>query len=216
MMIERKAPAVLPGKQMRSSKGIKLTFPVACRKILCAACGLVWFSNAYASCKLYGLPLTPAMINNFLQKPEIILSDDASSERGARELSFSIGQYAAAGPAVIQAIKSILPSATLQQRAAIGGGLYTAVAFCRAIDPETATRIEIAVKSIGDNDVTLAYQRAESLSGPATGNSKPKVLGGFPSAKLLAHPPGLIGNPSPDDHGSLKLSDPFGSPDVWR
>jgi hypothetical protein len=211
MMIKRKSPAVLPGKQR-----YQVTFPVACRKTLYAACGLVWFSNAYASCKVDGLPLTPAMINDFLQKPEIILGDDAGSKRGARKLSFSISQYAATGSAAIQAIKSILPSATLQQRAAIGEGLYKAVAFCRAIDPLTATRIEIAVNSIGDKEVTLAYRRAANLSGPATGNSKPKSFSGLASAKPLAPPPGLIGTPSPNDPGSLKLSDPFGSPDVWR
>jgi hypothetical protein len=157
----------------------QVTFPVACQKILYAACGFVWFSNAYASCKLDGLPLTPAMINDFLQKPEIILSDDADGKRGARVLSFSVSQYAAAGPAAIQAIKSILPSATLQQRRAIGEGLYRAVAFCRAIDPVTSTRIEVAVKSIGDKDVMLAYRLAENLSSPDTGNSTQIFLVGL-------------------------------------
>jgi hypothetical protein len=168
-----------------------------------------------SSGKLDGLPLTPAMINDFLQKPEIILSDDADGKRGARVLSFSVSQYAAAGPAAIQAIKSILPSATLQQRRAIGEGLYRAVAFCRAIDPVTSTRIGVAVKSIGDKDVMLAYRLAENLSSPDTGNSNPNIFSGFASAKPLTHPPGLIGKPSPNDPGSLKLRDPFGPPAAW-
>jgi hypothetical protein len=36
-----------------------------------AAYGLVGLSNAYGACNAPGLPLTPAMINEFLQKPEI-------------------------------------------------------------------------------------------------------------------------------------------------
>jgi hypothetical protein len=194
-----------------------MTFAVVCFKISrYAACGLVGISNAYAACKLDGPMLTPAMINDFLQKPEIILSDDASSKHGARELSVAISQYAAAGPAVIQAIKSILPSATLEQRAAIGEGLYAAVTFCRAIDPVIATRIESAIKSISDEDVMLAYRLAARLSAPSTGNSQPKIVSGFASPKTSARAPGLIGEPSPTNPGSLKLSDPFGSPDAWR
>jgi hypothetical protein len=202
---------------MQPKQRYQVTFPVACFKIsLYAACGLVGISNAHAACKPDGLPLTRAMIDDFLQKPEIILSDDAGSKRGARELSVAISQYAAAGTAVIQAIKSILPSATLQQRAAIGEGFYAAAAFCRAIDPAIATRIESAIKPIGDKDVMLAYRRATNLSAPSTGNSQPKIVSEFASAKTSARAPGLIGDPSPTNPGSLKLSDPFGSPGAWR
>jgi hypothetical protein len=186
------------------------------RRKVFVACGLAWLSNAYASCKLDGVLLTPAMIDDFLQKPQIILSDDASTKRGAHELSVSVSRYAAAGPAAIQAIKSILPSATLQQRAAIGEGLYMVVAYCRAIDPLTAARIESAVKSLGNGDVTLAYQLAAGLSGRPSGSPKPKIVSKPTSAQVSGHRPGLIGEPSPADPGSLKLSDPFGPPDAWR
>lgn len=180
------------------------------------AFGLVGFSNAYAACKLDSPALTPAMIADFLQKPEIILNHDAGSKRGAHELSVFISQYATAGPAVTQAIKSIIPSATLRQRAAIGKGLYTAVAFCRATDPAIATRIESAVKLIRDKDVMLGYLLAASLSDPSAGNPHPQVFTGFTSAKPSARASGLIGEPSPTNPGSLKLSDPFGPPDGWR
>jgi hypothetical protein len=128
-----------------------------------AAYGLVGLSNAYGACNARGHPLTPAMINDFLEKPEIILSDDTGGKREVHELSVSISRYAVAGPAVIQAIKSILSNATIEQRVAIGEGLYSAFAYCRAIDPVIAARIDSAVKSINDKDVTLAYRLAVSL-----------------------------------------------------
>jgi hypothetical protein len=158
------------------------------------------------------------MITNFLQKPEIILANNASSKDAARALSVSTSQYAAAAQTTVQALKSVLPSATNQQRVAIGEGLYTAVFFCRPIDPEIATRIESGVKMIGDKNVILAYRLIESLSEPSTLSSPPKAMLGFASAEPLAHSAGLIGAPTTTDPGNLdlKLSDPFGSPDAWR
>jgi hypothetical protein len=178
-----------------------------------AAFGLIGLSNAFGACNPRGLPLTPAMINDFLQKPEIILSDDARGRRALHDLSVSISQYAAAGPAAIQAIKSVLPNATIQQRLAIGEGLYRAIGYCRAIDPVTAARIESAVKSISDEDVTLAYRLGVSSSNKSP---QPKLLNGFASTRRPIRLPGLIAEPSPDNPGSLKLSEPFGSPDTWR
>lgn len=134
--------------------------PVYFRISVYTICGLVGLSCAYAACSPQGLLLTSTTINNFLRHPEIIVSYDASSSRGARELSVAVTRYAAGGPAVIQAIKSILPSATLQQRMAIGEGLSAAVALCRAIDPTFATQIESAIISIGDNDVVKAARHA--------------------------------------------------------
>jgi hypothetical protein len=193
-----------------------MQFPAACCKIFYAAFGLGAFSNAYAACKLDGLPLTPEMVGNFLDKPEIVLGNDASTKRAASALSVSISQYAAADQATIRALKSILPNATLQQRVAIGQGLYRAVFFCRSIDPAIATRIESGVRLIGDKDVILAYRIAGNLSHPPSDISKPKTLSGFKSAKPSASAPALI--PTPANPGSLdlKLSDPFGSPDAWR
>ena len=124
--------------------------PVYCRISVYTICGLVGLSSAYAACSPQGLLLTSTTI----------VSYDASSSRGARELSVAVTRYAAGGPAVIQAIKSILPSATLQQRMAIGEGLSAAVALCRAIDPTFATQIESAIISIGDNDVVKAARHA--------------------------------------------------------
>jgi len=200
-----------------------MQFPLACCKILYASCGLVAFSNAYAACKPDG-PVTPEMVADFLDKPEIVLGNDASSKRAANALSLSISQYAAADQATIRALKSILPSATLQQRVAIGQGLYTAVFFCRPIDPTIATRIESGVRLIGDKDVILAYRIAGNLSDPSSDISKPKTLSGFKSVKPSARAPALIGDPTPgsldlklrDPFRSPELRDPFGSPDAWR
>ena len=155
-----------------------MQFPVACCKILYAACGLVAFSNAYAACKPDG-PVTPEMVADFLDKPEIVLGNDASSKRAANALSLSISQYAAADQATIRALKSILPSATLQQRVAIGQGLYTAVLFCRPIDPAIATWIERGVRLIGDEDVILAYRSAENLFDPPI-RSRANAWGAIP------------------------------------
>lgn len=197
----------------------RMMLTIVCfRMFLYAAFGLVGISNAVAECKPDGPPLTQAMINDFLQKPEIILSDDANSKREANALRVSISQYAAASPAVIQALKSILPNATLQQRAAVGEGLYAAVIYCRASDSVIANRIESAVKSIGDKDVTHAYRLAASLSGLSTDISKPQTLMGLASAKHSARTPASIGVPTPTNRRSLdlKLSDPFRSLDAWR
>jgi hypothetical protein len=191
---------------------------VCCRVFLYAACGLGGFTNARAACKPDGPPLTPAMIKDFLQKPEIVLDNDASSKRAARALSVSVSQYAAANQATVQALKSVLPGTVFQQRVAIGEGLYTAVIFCRPIDPAVATRIESGVKLIGDKDVILAYRIIERLSESSTTNSEPETLTAFASAKPSTRAAGLIGEPTPKTAGNLdlKLSDPFGSPDAWR
>ncbi|MGH7888548.1 MAG: hypothetical protein ACREPG_11820 [Candidatus Binatia bacterium] len=191
-----------------------MQIPVAFRKILYAACGLIAFSNAYAACKPDGPRLTQEMVANFLDKPEIILGNDASSKRAANAFSASITQYAAADQATIRALKSILPSATLQQRVAIGQGLYAAVLFCRPIDPAIATRIENGVRLIGNQDVILAYRSAENLSDPPGNIAKPNTLSGFKPVKPPAISPALIGKPTPANPGSLdlKLGDPFGLP----
>lgn len=175
-------------------------------------------SVVYAACKPKGPPLTPEMVNNFLGKPEMVLGNDAGSKRAANALSVSISQYAAADQATIQALKSILPSATLRQRVAIGQGLYTTVLFCRPIDPAIATRIESGVRLIGNKDAIRAYRIAENLSDRPTDISKPKTLAGITLGKPWASAPALLGEPTPTNPGSLdlKLSDPFGSPDAWR
>jgi hypothetical protein len=148
----------------------------------------------------------------------LVLGNDAGSKRAANALSVSISQYAAADQATIQALKSILPSATLRQRAAIGQGLYTTVLFCRPIDPAIATRIESGVRLIGNKDAIRAYRIAENLSDRPTDISKPKTLAGITLGKPWASAPALLGEPTPTNPGSLdlKLSDPFGSPDAWR
>jgi len=199
----------------RPMERIRMRFPIACRKFLYAAGGLIAFSNAYAACKPPGPALTPEMVANFLDKPEIVLGNDASSKRAANALSASISQYAAADQATIGALKSILPSATPQQRVAIGQGLYKAAFVCRPIDPAIATRIESGVRSIGDKDVILAYRIVGNLSDPPSDISKPKTLSGFKSVKPSASAPGPMGDPTPGSL-DLKLRDPFGSPDAWR
>jgi hypothetical protein len=187
----------------------------ACRNFLYAAGGLFWVSNACAACRL-DTTLTVAMMNDFLQKPELMLSGDASSQRSAQELKANVTKFAAAAPAAVRVIKTILARATHQQRTVIGQGLYAAVASCRAVDPATATRIETAVKSIGNSDVMLAYQLAANSSVRPAGDSNPKLGSGFGPAEPSGRSPGLIGAPTPADPGSLKLADPFGPPDAWR
>lgn len=189
---------------------------VCFRASLYTVCGFIACSNACAACKPEALQLTPAMIDEFLRKPEILLQRYASSKRGTQDLSVSISQYAAEVPTGAQAIKSILPGATLQQREAIGKGLYRAVAFCEAVDPAIAIRIKNVVKSIGDNVVTHAYLFAESLSDPPIDNSPPQSLTKRTSAQPPVRERGLIGEPSLTDPGSLKLADPFRPIDAWK
>jgi hypothetical protein len=203
----------------RPMERIRMRFPIACRKFLYAAGGLIAFSNAYAACKPPGPALTPEMVANFLDKPEIVLGNDASSKRAANALSASISQYAAADQATIGALKSILPSATPQQRVAIGQGLYAAVLFCRPINAAIAAYIESGVRLIGDEDVIRGYRTAENLSDPPRNiaqpkTAQPKTLLGFKPIKRPANAPALIGKPTPTDPGSLdlKLGDPFGLP----
>jgi len=203
----------LANENMRRNQ---VTFAAVCRRILCAGVGLLWLSNASAACKLDDLQVTPAMISAFLQKPELILGDDAHSTRGTHELSLSVSRYAAAAPASIQALKSIISRSTLRQRTAIGEGLYRAVAFCRASDPLTASRIEIAVNSLENGDITAAYLRAARLPGSPPGTSNSKMVNRFAPANAPARPPGLIEDPSYASPGSLKLSDPFGPPEAWH
>lgn len=192
-----------------------MALPKGCRNILYAAGGLFWASNACAGCIL-DATLTPAMIDRFLQKPEIILSYNASTQRGTRALKANVTGFVAAAPAAVQAIKSILPGATHQQRTAIGEGLYAAVAHCRTVDPAIAARIETAVKSIGNDDVSLGYQLAANPSGGPEGGSNPKLGSGFGHAGPSGGPAGLIGAPTAADPGTLKLADPFGPPGAWR
>jgi len=168
-----------------------------------AACGLVIVSNAQAACKFGVSSLSPAALNALVKRPETILEGSGSTMRGARRLSASISQYAATGPAAIEVIKSVLPSATPQQRIAIGEGLFAAVTFCRGINPVVSTQIERAIKSIKDGEVMLAYRRAAGSSAPLTGHA---------SAKTSARGPDLVAKPPVSDPSNLKLSNPFEPP----
>lgn len=185
---------------------------------LVVAYGIFYYSNTCAACKLDGPLAAPLVMSDFLRKPESILIDDASSNRGAQELSITISRIAATGPssAVVQAIKFILPRATLPQKVAIGEGIYSAMTLCLRVDSATATRIERAVQLLADKDVSLAYARAASMSDPSGEKSHPEILTPFAATKPSPRGGQLIGEPTLTNPGSLKLADPFGSPDVWR
>jgi hypothetical protein len=180
--------------------------------------GLLALSDAYAACKPDGPPVTSAMVSNFLDMPDLVLGNDAITNRAAYALSVSISQYAAADQRSVQALKLLMPKATFQQRVAIGRGLYAAMSFCRPIDPAISTRIDGDVRLIWNRDVILAYQIAEELSDSSSIKSKPKTLAGLALAKPSGSVPSLLGEPTPTSSGriDLKLGDPFGSPDAWR
>lgn len=193
-----------------------MTFTVYFKLSLCAACSVAGISNALAACRPEGGPLPPARIEEFLLNPEIILRTDAASERSARELRISVLRYAAAGPALIRAMKTILPGATPEQKAAIGEGLFGAVLLCMATDPAMAGQIEAAIKLISDRDVMESFRLAKNLAAHPLGGLQPQSGSGFTRARKAAPARGLIEEPTPAGPGSLKLANPFGRFDAWR
>lgn len=190
------------------------------RLYLCANFEFVGAALANGACMPDGPPTTPEMVKGFLEKPDFILGNEANNKRLARVLSVSISQYAAADPSAISAITSILPSATFQQRWAIGEGLFAAVEFCRARDPAVAKRIANAIVSIGDKDVVSAYRLTETLSDPSIDGPDRVIATETESGAAWKAGNALIGTPTSKDPGSLslslQLSDPFASPDTWR
>jgi hypothetical protein len=181
-----------------------------------AACGLAIGSSAHAACKLDSSSLSPAALNAFVERPEAILNEGATTRQQARWLSILVSQYAATGPAAIAAITSILPLASPQQRTAIGDGLCAAVTFCRAIDPAVSTRIEKAIKSINDKEVMLAYRCTAGFSAPSSADSQPTLLSRAESAKTSVHNPDLLAERPLTGPWNLKIRDPFGPPDAWQ
>ncbi|WGJ14168.1 hypothetical protein QEV83_16180 [Methylocapsa sp. D3K7] len=157
-------------------------------------------------------------MNEFLLKPESMLAGQIGNKREALELSTTVSEIVAAGmsPAVVQAFKLILPRASLPQKEAIGEGFYNAMTHCLRIDSQTATRIETAIPTIGDRDVSLAYARAALLSELFADTSHIGNLIPSAATKPQARGGQLIGEPTVSNPGNLKLADPFGSPDIWR
>jgi hypothetical protein len=182
------------------------------------ACAVTCYSNAFAACKLDSPTPNPSAVNEFLLKPQSMLAGPIGNKREALELSTAVSEIVAAGmnPAVVQAFKVILPGASLPQKEAIGEGFYNAMTHCLRIDSQTASRIETAIPTIGDRDVSLAYARAALLSELFAGSSHLGNL--IPSVATKPQVKGeqLIGEPTVSNPGSLKLADPFGSPDIWR
>ena len=177
-----------------------------------AILGLTFSTMSVAArCRPEGPPITTEMIEVFISKPTILLLSDATSQRDADAMAVSVSQYVAADTSALPALVGVLPQASVNQRTAIGRGLYRVVYLCAAVDQAIVQRTETAVRKIGDATVVDAYRAEEAITlGPTT-----LTNGGDLSAG--AGPPAvgsLASGPVLDDAMSLKLSDPFVLPEI--
>ena len=150
------------------------------------------------------------MIDNFISKPTILLLD-ATSKRDADAMATSVSQYVAADTSAMPALISVLPQASINQRMAIGRGLFRVVDVCGAVDQAIAQRTETAVQKISDATVLTAYRTAEAATTRLTTSARAGDTRG--RTGLLATG-AIIGGPAMNDLTNLKLSDPFVLPET--
>ena len=169
--------------------------------------------TAAARCRPEGPPITTEMIQVFISKPTVLLLSDATSQRDADAMEVSVSQYVAADTSALPALVGVLSQASVNQRTAIGRGLYRVVNVCAAVDQAIVQRTETAVRKIGDATVLDAYRTEEAATlGPTTSTNGGDLsaVAGLPAARSLANGPVL------DNAMSLKLSDPFVLPEDPR
>lgn len=166
-----------------------------------------------ARCRPDGPPVTTEMIDAFISKPALLLLSDATSRRDADAMSVSVSQYIAADTSAMPALVSVLPQASVDQRVAIGRGLYRVVSVCAAVDQAVVQRTETALRKIGDVTVVDAYRTAEAMTlGPAAPASGGDLWAGTHPSTV--QPP--TDGSAIDTSMSLKLSDPFAFPEDRR
>ena len=178
----------------------------------CAAAIWMWpLGPAIAACRPQGPPLTDEMLQTFLDKPSRLLVMDATSPDDAAEMAIVVSQYVAAKPMALPALVSTIPQASLEQRRAIGAGLYRTVSACLPVDQGVSARTRDAVRALGDADVRRAYLRAETDATTPASTLADAASDPTPAPS----PQSLITAPLMDDPiTSLKLSDAFSLPSL--
>lgn len=173
-------------------------------------CLSVLTTTVAARCRPEGPPVTKDMVDTFISKPTVLLLD-ATSKRDADAMATSVSQYVAADASAMPALMSVLPQASVDQRIAIGRGLFRVVDVCGAVDQAVVQRTETAVQKISDATVLTAYRTAE---GATTRPTTPAPSGDPRGRPGLLATGAIIGGPALNDPMNLKLSDPFILPEI--
>lgn len=114
---------------------------------------LTSLSSAQAACKV---SIDDDRVSTFLADPRRILLEDP---RGGANTIWLVRGMSVISTDTLRAIRSVIPKANRQQKAAIGEGLARAVGACDARDGGVARRITDAIRTASDSEVTRAFLR---------------------------------------------------------
>lgn len=117
---------------------------------------LLLAAPANAACYTAQQQLPQSAIDAVVANPSRLFADYPN--RGA--LIVRIRDLVASDPAAFKAIMSVIPSATADQKSAIGAAMAQAAKLCLKNDPAFATTIQQSIAESKDESVTLAYVAA--------------------------------------------------------
>lgn len=129
--------------------------------LLVAVLSVAGTAQVQAACKV---SLDAERIDAFLADPRRILLHDP---RGGANTIWLVRSMSVVNTDTLRAIRSVIPKANRQQKAAIGEGFARAVGACDARDGGIARRITDAIRTASDSDVTKAFLRFYSPGGGA-------------------------------------------------
>lgn len=150
--------------------------------LLVGGAGQVVAQEAPAACFIAPARLSDADVAAFLANPGVALADNPS---GGLPLSSRVRSLAGSSAASVDAIISLVPTATIEQRAAIGSGLARAARACARVSPLYAAFIQEKVAGIDSPDVIAAFLAAsEDVQTAALGGAGATAGGGTAAAGL--------------------------------
>jgi hypothetical protein len=136
-----------------------------------------------AACFVAPARLSDAQIADFLVSPAAVLADNPN---GGLPLSSRVRSLAGSSSAAVQAIIALVPSASMEQRAAIGSGLARAARACARPSPLYAAFIQEQVAGIDAVEVIAAFLAAseEVQTAAVAGGASGGASGGAAAAGL--------------------------------
>lgn len=138
--------------------------------------------QAPAACFVSPAKLDDAEIAEFIGNPAGVLTENPN---GGLPLSSRVRSLAGSSSAAVQAIIALVPSANIQQRAAIGSGLARAARACARPSPLYAAFIQEQVAGIDAAEVVAAFLAAsEEVQTAAVAGAGGGANGGGAAAGL--------------------------------
>lgn len=137
-----------------------------------------------SACFVSPAKLPDTEISAFIGNPNGLLVDNPA---GGLPMSSRVRALAGSSGAAVQAVVSLVPSANIEQRAAIGSGLARAARACARPNPLYAAFIQEQVASIEAAEVITAFLAAsEEVQTAAVAGAGGAAGGGAPAAGLGA------------------------------